>query len=126
MTVGSRRVAEVALVTRGRVPRSLGSDQTVLIVATLAVLALVLGGLRMARAPAAAKDKDMTVPPLVTVVVPALGNVASTVSLTGQISAQNDMPIGVLEEKAIAGGRSAELNILDPAGNELCRRFVKE
>jgi len=29
------------------------------------------------------------------VVVPALGNVTSTVSLTGEISAQNDMPIGV-------------------------------
>ncbi len=37
----------------------------------------------------------MAVPPLVTVVVPSLGNVTSTVSLTGQISAQNDMPIGV-------------------------------
>ena len=35
------------------------------------------------------------VPPLVTVVVPALGNVATTVSLTGLISATNDMPIGV-------------------------------
>lgn len=61
------------------------------------VLALALGGWRMTRTTSAAmaKDKDMAVPPLVTVVVPALGNVASTVSLTGLISAQNDMPIGV-------------------------------
>ena len=44
---------------------------------------------------AGAMDKDANVPPLVTVVVPALGNVTSTVSLTGEISAQNDMPIGV-------------------------------
>ncbi|MGH8254306.1 MAG: efflux RND transporter periplasmic adaptor subunit [Steroidobacteraceae bacterium] len=41
----------------------------------------------------AAKDQNAT--PLVTVVVPSLGNVTATVSLTGQISAQNDMPIGV-------------------------------
>jgi RND family efflux transporter MFP subunit len=40
-------------------------------------------------------NKDGAVPPLVTVVVPAMGNVATTVSLTGLISAQNDMPIGV-------------------------------
>jgi len=63
------------------------------------VLVLALGGWRMTRAPAAAateaKDKDGAVPPLVTVVVPSRGNVASTVSLTGLISAQNDMPIGV-------------------------------
>jgi HlyD family secretion protein len=39
-------------------------------------------------------DKDTAVPPLVTVVVPALGAVASKVSLTGLISARNDMPIG--------------------------------
>ena len=51
----------------------------------------------MSRAPAdaMAKDKDAAVPPLITVVVPSLGNVASTVSLTGLISAMNDMPIGV-------------------------------
>jgi RND family efflux transporter MFP subunit len=47
--------------------------------------------------------KDASVPPLVTVVVPALGNVTSTVSLTGQISARNDMPIGVEGD----GGRIA-------------------
>jgi HlyD family secretion protein len=39
--------------------------------------------------------KDQNAPPLVTVVVPALGNVTATVSLTGQIGAHNDMPIGV-------------------------------
>ena len=40
-------------------------------------------------------------PPLVSVVIPALGNITNTVSLTGQIAAQNDMPIGVEGE----GGR---------------------
>jgi len=49
------------------------------------------------------KDKDAAVPPLVTVVVPSLGNVSTTVSLTGQIGAQNDMPIGVEGD----GGRIA-------------------
>ena len=39
-------------------------------------------------------DKDAGVPPLVTVVVPSLGAVTSKVSLTGLISARNDMPIG--------------------------------
>jgi RND family efflux transporter MFP subunit len=50
-----------------------------------------------------AKGKDVDVPPLVTVIIPTPGNVLSTVSLTGQISAQNDMPIGVEGE----GGRIA-------------------
>ena len=65
------------------------------------VLALAVGGWRLSRAPADAataavtKDKDTGTPPLVTVVIPSLGNVASTVSLTGLISATNDMPIGV-------------------------------
>jgi HlyD family secretion protein len=52
---------------------------------------------------AAGKDKDLAVPPLVTVVVPTLGSVDTTVSLTGQIGAQNDMPIGVEGD----GGRIA-------------------
>ena len=43
----------------------------------------------------AATAKDATPIPLVTVVVPQVGTVATSVSLTGQISAQNDMPIGV-------------------------------
>jgi HlyD family secretion protein len=62
----------------------------------------------MTRAPAdaaaaMAKDKDGPAPPLVTVVVPSMGHVATTVSLTGLISAQNDMPIGVEGD----GGRVA-------------------
>ena len=72
--------------------------------AVVAVLAMGLGWrLTHSSGAAEAKDKDMSVPPLVTVVVPALGNVTSTVSLTGQISAQNDMPIGVEGD----GGRVA-------------------
>lgn len=43
---------------------------------------------------AAAADKDGAAPPLITVVIPARGKVQSTVSLTGLISAVNDMPIG--------------------------------
>jgi len=43
---------------------------------------------------ASTSDKDAEAPPLVTVVVPALGAVTSKVSLTGLISARNDMPIG--------------------------------
>jgi RND family efflux transporter MFP subunit len=44
---------------------------------------------------AATSDNDAAVaPPLVTVVVPAMGAVTSKVSLTGLISARNDMPIG--------------------------------
>jgi RND family efflux transporter MFP subunit len=70
-------------------------------------IAVVLAGAlawRLGHSPGAVtKDKDANVPPLVTVVVPALGNVTSTVSLTGQISAQNDMPIGVEGD----GGRIA-------------------
>jgi HlyD family secretion protein len=61
-------------------------------------VAVVLAGAlawRFGHSGASAKDKDANVPPLVTVVVPSLGNVTATVSLTGQISAQNDMPIGV-------------------------------
>jgi RND family efflux transporter MFP subunit len=43
----------------------------------------------------AATAKDTVAVPLVTVVVPQVGTVSTAVSLTGQISAQNDMPIGV-------------------------------
>lgn len=72
------------------------SRRTLYIAAAVA-LVLVFGGWRMMRAPTAdaAMDKDGTVPPLVTVVVPSMGNVMTTVSVTGQISATNDMPIGV-------------------------------
>jgi multidrug efflux pump subunit AcrA (membrane-fusion protein) len=61
------------------------------------LIALVLGGVLLATSRGAAKadGKDANVPPLVTVIVPVRGSVMSTVSLTGQVSAQNDMPIGV-------------------------------
>ncbi len=67
------------------------------------ISALVVGGLglwallggRHSASAEAANAKDATAIPLVTVVVPQVGTVATTVSLTGQISAQNDMPIGV-------------------------------
>jgi HlyD family secretion protein len=76
-----------------------------LFIAAGVLLALVIGGWRLTRSPAAnaAMEKDGTVPPLVTVLVPALGNVMTTVAVTGQISAQNDMPIGVEGD----GGRIA-------------------
>lgn len=68
-------------------------------IAAAVIVVLAFGGWRMTRSPSAAQapdhDKDGVVPPLVTVVVPSLGNVVTTVSLTGQIGAQNDMPIGV-------------------------------
>src|SRR5882672_6587502 len=69
------------------------------------VLALALGGWLYAstRGPAKSDGKDANAPPLVTVIIPKQGSVMSTVSLTGQISAQNDMPIGVEGE----GGRIA-------------------
>jgi RND family efflux transporter MFP subunit len=62
------------------------------------VLALALIGwlvLRPHGAAQAATDKNTTVPPLITVVVPQLGPVSTTVSVTGQISARNDIPIGI-------------------------------
>jgi HlyD family secretion protein len=58
------------------------------------VLAVVAWMLARPRAGDPASDKDAAVPPLVTVVVPALGAVTAKVSLTGLISARNDMPIG--------------------------------
>ena len=59
--------------------------------------ALVLGVLAvwlLARPHAAAGEESNTVPPLVTVTVPIWGEVSGSVSLTGLISARNDMPIG--------------------------------
>ncbi len=88
--------------SRGRKP----SRRLIIGIGIAAVVVLALGGWRMTRAPAdaaMAKDKDGAALPLVTVVVPAMGNVATTVSLTGLISAQNDMPIGVEGD----GGRVA-------------------
>jgi HlyD family secretion protein len=60
----------------------------------LVVLAAVVWILIRSHAGASTSDKDAALPPLVTVVVPALGAVTSKVSLTGLISARNDMPIG--------------------------------
>jgi RND family efflux transporter MFP subunit len=61
---------------------------------TALVLAVVVWMLVRSHAGASTSDKDAAVPPLVTVVVPVLGAVTSQVSLTGLISARNDMPIG--------------------------------
>jgi HlyD family secretion protein len=58
------------------------------------VLAALVWMLVRPHAGASTSDKDAAVPPLVTVVMPVLGAVTSTVSLTGLISARNDMPIG--------------------------------
>jgi RND family efflux transporter MFP subunit len=57
-------------------------------------LAAVAWLLMRPHAGAATPDKETAVPPLVTVVVPALSAVTSKISLTGLISARNDMPIG--------------------------------
>jgi HlyD family secretion protein len=58
------------------------------------VLAGVVWMLVRSHAGVSTSDKDAAVPPLVTVVVPVLGAVTSRISLTGLISARNDMPIG--------------------------------
>ena len=58
------------------------------------VLAAAAWMLLRPHAGATTADNDAAAPPLVTVVVPALGAVTSKVSLTGLISARNDMPIG--------------------------------
>jgi HlyD family secretion protein len=58
------------------------------------VLAVIAWMLVRSHAGATTADNDAAVPPLVTVVMPALGAVTSKVSLTGLISARNDMPIG--------------------------------
>lgn len=63
------------------------------------VLAVALVGWLILRphgaAQAATTEKNGSVTPLITVVVPQLGPVPTTVSVTGQISARNDVPIGV-------------------------------
>ena len=58
------------------------------------VLAAVAWMLVRPQAGALTSDKEAAALPLVTVVVPALGAVTSSVSLTGLISARNDIPIG--------------------------------
>lgn len=71
------------------------------------LLALGVGAWWITRSQAASKGglktSDSAALPLVTVVTPARGKVMGIVSVTGQISAQNDMPIGVEGE----GGRIA-------------------
>jgi len=62
--------------------------------AVLLVVAAVGWMLVRPKAGATTSAKEDAVPPLVTVVTPARGAVTSTVSLTGLISAVNDMPIG--------------------------------
>lgn len=57
------------------------------------------------KAGATPADEEGVAPPLVTVVMPSRGAVTSTVSLTGLISAVNDMPIGNEGE----AGRIAEV-----------------
>ena len=47
-----------------------------------------------ARAVGATPANGVTAPPLVTVITPKLGEVVASVSLTGMISARNDVPIG--------------------------------
>jgi HlyD family secretion protein len=60
------------------------------------LLALAAGGWFLARghSATAATGKDLVAPPLITVIIPARGEVSASVSLTGLISARNDMPIG--------------------------------
>ena len=50
--------------------------------------------LERGRAATAAGGKELIVPPLITVIIPSRGEVTASVSLTGLISARNDMPIG--------------------------------
>jgi HlyD family secretion protein len=57
--------------------------------------AVAAGGWLFIRPHAAGAEKSVAPLPLVTVVRPALGEVTASVSLTGLISARNDMPIGI-------------------------------
>jgi HlyD family secretion protein len=83
------------------------------------VLAGVVWMLVRSHAGASTSDKDAADPPLVTVVIPVLGAVTSKVSLTGLISARNDMPIGnegdagrIAEVRAEAGDRVRKGQVL--------------
>jgi RND family efflux transporter MFP subunit len=64
-----------------------------------AVLAVAIIGWLVLRphgaAQAAVSEKNNTVPPLITAVTPQFGPVSTAVSVTGQISARNDIPIGI-------------------------------
>jgi RND family efflux transporter MFP subunit len=81
------------------IPGAPGKRRRLLYLVGGGVLALALIGWLVLRphgaAQAATNQKTATVPPLITVVVPQLGPVSTTVSVTGQISARNDIPIGV-------------------------------
>jgi HlyD family secretion protein len=64
-------------------------------IALAAIVVLGLAAWLLGRGHAAtAAVKDSVVPPLISVVIPSRGEVAASVSLTGLISARNDMPIG--------------------------------
>lgn len=77
------------------------------------VIAAAIAWYLISRSNASAINKDATVPPLVTVVQPKRGEITAAVSVTGIISAQNDMPIGVDGD----GGRIAE--VLVEAGDHV-------
>jgi HlyD family secretion protein len=62
--------------------------------AVLLTLAAGVWWLARGHAAAATTGKDVVLPPLITVIIPARGDVSTSVSLTGLISARNDMPIG--------------------------------
>ena len=78
------------------IPGAPGKRRRLLYLVGGCVLALALIGWLVLRphgaAQAATNQKTATVPPLITVVVPQLGPVSTTVSVTGQISARNDIP----------------------------------
>jgi RND family efflux transporter MFP subunit len=63
-------------------------------IGAVAVACIGLWLLSRPHAGAAATDNETNVPPLVTVTMANWGDVNATVSLTGLISARNDMPIG--------------------------------
>src|SRR5476649_2665578 len=104
-----------ARTARGRVAIGIGAA---------ALLGIGLWLLSRPHAGAAASD-DATVPPLVTVTVPIWGDVNGSVSLTGLISARNDMPIGNEGDPGRKGQLLAQLNPitaesqLDSAGASL-------
>ncbi len=84
-------VSERCTVVRRRHPQRLLAGVGVALVGAFALVAWLL--LRT-HAGAAGTANDAAAPPLVTVVVPKLGEIKSSVSLTGLINARNDVPIG--------------------------------
>lgn len=84
-------VSERSAVVRRRAPFKLVAGVSLALVCACALVAWLL--LR-AHADAAATTHVAAVPPLVTIVVPTLGEIKSSVSLTGLINARNDVPIG--------------------------------